>query len=306
MSSPSNDLLADRRFAWAKALAAEGDVAAAADLLEQVVERVPDWAPGWAALAEACEGCDNPAAASAAWRRAATLDPGGCLGAELHLSRLSGTTPDTMADAYVRTLFDQYAPRFERHLVEDLAYRGPALLIAALDRVAPGRRYAGALDLGCGTGLMGRALSSRAERIDGIDLSPAMVEQARRTNLYAELEVSSLARALASGSGQAYDLVTAADVLVYVGALEPLFAGVYRQLRPGGLVAFTAQCLVAGDGADLPRFALGRDLRFGHSPDYVAATLSSEGFDIMLLEQASTRRERSIPVAGLVVVASKP
>ena len=81
---------------------------------------------------------------------------------------------------------------------------------------------------------------------------------------------------------------------------------VYRQLRPGGLVAFTAQSLVAGDGADLPRFALGRDLRFGHSPDYVAATLSSEGFDIMLLEPASTRRERSIPVAGLVVVASKP
>ena len=157
MSSPSNDLLADRRFAWARALAAEGDAAGAADLLEQVIERVPDWAPGWAALAEAREGCGNrQAAAVAAWTRAAALDPGGSLGADLHLSRLSGLTPDTMADAYVRTLFDQYAPRFEQHLVEELDYRGPALLIAALDRVAPNRNFAGALDLGCGTGLMGR------------------------------------------------------------------------------------------------------------------------------------------------------
>ncbi len=306
MSSPSNDLLADRRFAWAEALAAERDFAAAADLLEQVIERVPDWAPGWAALAEARESCGQPAAALAAWTRAAALDPGDILGAGLHLSRLSGFTPEAMAEGYVRALFDQYAPRFERHLVEDLGYRGPALLVSALDRVAPGRRFSRTLDLGCGTGLMGRALASRSERIDGVDLSPAMVEQARRSQLYAELSVSSLDTALAIGPGAAYDLVTAADVLVYIGDLAPLLAGVYRKLRPGGLLAFTAQTVAARDGADSTPFALGRDLRFGHSPDYVASTLSSIGFCIMLLEPASTRREKSVPVAGLVVVASKP
>ena len=74
MNSPSNDLLADRRFAWAKALAAEGDAAGAADLLEQVIERVPEWAPGWAALAEAYEGCENrQVAATAAWTIPAAL-----------------------------------------------------------------------------------------------------------------------------------------------------------------------------------------------------------------------------------------
>ena len=306
MSSPSNDLLADRRFAWAKALAAEGDHAAAADLLEQVIERVPDWAPGWAALAEAREGCGQTDEAIAAWTRAAALDPDEVLGAGLHLSRLSEVTPDAMAEGYVRALFDQYAPRFERHLVEDLGYRGPALLISALDRVAPGRTFARTLDLGCGTGLMGRALANRSTRIDGVDLSPAMVEQARRSHLYAELSVCSLETALAIGSGAAYDLVTAADVLVYIGDLAPLLAGVYRTLRPGGLLAFTAQTVAAGDGAGSTSFALGRDLRFGHSPDYVASTLSSMGFNIMLLEPASTRRENSVPVAGLVVVASKP
>ena len=307
MSSPSNDLLADRRFAWANALASDGDFAAAADLLEQVIERVPDWAPGWAALAEARESCNQPADAVAAWTRAAALDFGRSLGADLHLARLSGLTPDAMADDYVQALFNHYAPRFERHLVEDLAYRGPALLIGALDRVAPRRSFPRTLDLGCGTGLMGRGLANRSERIDGIDLSPVMIELARRSDLYAELSVASLDAALASGSGDTYDLVTAADVLVYVGDLAPLFAGVYRQLRPGGLLVFTAQTLnddacghdvvpnpvplcrhhslAASDEAEPMRFALGRDLRFGHSPDYVAATLSRGGFDIMLLER---------------------
>ena len=306
MSSPSNDLLADRRFAWARALAAEGDEAAAADLLEQVIERVPDWAPGWAALAEAREGCgDRPAATVAAWTRVAALDPGGSLGAELHLSRLSGLTPDAIGDAYVRALFDQYAPRFERHLVDHLDYRGPALLIAALDRVAPGRSFARALDLGCGTGLMARALSDRTRRIDGVDLSPAMVEHARESRLYADLSVSSLDAALAAGCGGAYDLATAADVLVYVGDLAPVFAGIHRQLRSGGLLAFTAQTF-PDDAVHPQRFALARDLRFRHSRDYVEATLSSEGFDLVLLEAASARSEKSIPVAGLVAVARKP
>ena len=305
MSSPSNDLLADRRFAWAKDLAAEGDVTAAADLLEQAIARVPDWAPGWAALAETRESCGQTAEAIAAWTRAAALDSGHSVEAELHLSRLSGLTPDGMAENYVQTLFDDYAPRFERHLVVDLAYRAPALLVAALDRVAPGRNFSRTLDLGCGTGLMGQALVNRSERIDGVDLSPLMVEQARRGNLYTELSVASLDTALASGSGDTYDLVTAADVLVYVGDLALLFAGVHRQLRPGGLLAFTVQTSASDEAASRP-FVLGRDLRFSHSPGYVAGALCRADFDVVLLEPASSRRERSVPVAGLVVVASKP
>ena len=211
-----------------------------------------------------------------------------------------------MAEGYVQALFDDYAPRFERHLVVDLAYCAPALLIAALDRVAPGRRFSRTLDLGCGTGLMGQALVDRSERIDGVDLSPAMVEQARRGHVYAELRVASLDVALASGSGDAYDLVTAADVLVYIGDLARLFAGVHRQLKSGGLLAFTVQSFVATEEPPSTRFALGRDLRYSHAPGYVANTLGRAGLDVMLLEPASSRRERSEPVAGLVVVASKP
>ncbi|WP_237477808.1 class I SAM-dependent DNA methyltransferase [Lichenibacterium dinghuense] len=298
--SSSSDLIADRRFAWAKAYAEEGDHAAAADLLAQVAERVPGWAPGWAALGEARERSGDPAGARDAWARAADLDPAGALGAGAHLARLDGRTPGALPGAYVRALFDDYAPRFDRHLVEALDYRGPAVLRDAIGRAAPGRGFARALDLGCGTGLMGLALRGLAERIDGVDLSPAMAKRARETGAYAEVAASPLEDALAAVPAGALDLITAADVLVYLGDLAPVLAAAARALQPGGLVAFTVQSLAGGEG-----YALGPDMRFGHAPAYVEATLREAGFARLLLEAASTRRERGAPVPGLVAVAER-
>ena len=304
MSLSSNDLLADRRFAWAQALAEEGDHAAAADLLGQVAERVPNWAPGWAALAEARERGGDRDGARAAWARAAALDEGGSLGAEPNLARLDGRTPAGLPETYVRALFDGYAPRFERHLTAALGYRGPAVLVAALDRIAPGRRFARALDLGCGTGLMGLALAGRAAAIDGVDLSPAMVERARAAGVYAALEAGPLDAALAASPAGTYDLVVAADVMVYLGDLAPVFAGASRALAPGGLLAFTAETPPAGVPPALG-FALGPGLRFAHAPGHLAAGLRAVGLTPRLLDPASTRTERGTAVPGLAAVASK-
>jgi len=304
LSTTSNDLLADRRFAWATALAQGGDHAAAADLLEQVIALVPAWAPAWAALAEARERDGRPGEAAEAWRRVAGIDPGGVFGAEMNLARLDGRTSPTLSEAYIRALFDDYAPRFDRHLVGTLGYRGPEVLIDALDRAAPGRVFAQALDLGCGTGLMAGALRDRAVAIDGVDLSPAMVRRARHTGHYAALTVGSLDAALAASPAAGYDLVTAADVFVYIGNLAPVLAGVSRALAEGGLLAFTVQT------PSMPRdsshaYALGPDLRFTHAPAYIEAALEAAGLQLLLLEAAAIRTERSHGVPGLVAVASK-
>ncbi len=296
----SSDLIADRRFAWAKGYAEDGDHAAAADLFAQVTERVPGWGPGWAALGDARERSGDPAGARQAWARAAPLDPTGALGAEAHLARLDGRAPAALPATYVRALFDDYAPRFDRHLVEALDYRGPAVLVDALERAAPGRRFARALDLGCGTGLMGLALRGRADRIDGVDLSPAMAVLARATGAYAAVAVGSLEDALAVADAGSLDLVVAADVLVYLGDLAPVFAGAARAVRRDGLLAFTVQALAEGDG-----FALGPDMRFSHAPGDVEGALRGVGFEPRLLEPASTRRERGAPMSGLVAVAMR-
>src|SRR5262249_17821560 len=143
-------------------------------------------------------------------------------------------------EAYVRRLFDDYAPRFDAALVDRLQYRAPAKLRAAIGAAAPDRRFAQALDLGCGTGLAGAAIRDMTDRLIGVDLSPAMVAAAGRKAVYDELAVGEMVAFLSSAAA-IFDLVIAADVLVYLGDLAPLLAAVAARMAAGGLFAFTLQ-----------------------------------------------------------------
>ena len=239
------------------------------------------------------------AAAIAAFEQARRLDPAGRMGAGLHLARLGGMPPATMPDAYVTALFDDYAPRFERHLVEALGYRGPAAIMAALVSAGGGGPVQHALDLGCGTGLMGQAIRASTRQLDGLDLSPAMVEEARRLAIYDRLDVAAIADGLAARSAASHDLILAADVLVYVGDLAPVMALAARVLTRGGLFAFTLQ-----HGAAAP-VVLGDDLRFAHSPGHARASLGDAGLTPLHVAEVSTRRDAGRDVPGLVVVAGK-
>src|SRR5271163_4949171 len=243
----SADPIAERRYAYARAAAEDGDWRAAAEVLEQALERAPGWAPALFALGEARAKLDDAAGAAHAFRAALVADPSDVQGAAGRLA-LIGAAPavSALAPAYVARLFDDYAPRFDKHLTEALGYRGPELIIAALDAAAPERRFARALDLGCGTGLAGAALRGRVDRLEGVDLSPAMVAKARALQIYAELECGEIVAHLGRFEA-AFDLIVAADVLVYLGDLAPVFAASARALAPGGLFAFTAEALV-GEG----------------------------------------------------------
>src|SRR5262249_1010959 len=128
LSQSSGDLLADRRFAIAQELLARDDPAGAADLLVQAIEAAPRFVLAWVALGEAREKLGERAAAIVAFQQVCALDAEDHLGAGLHLVRLGALAPGDMPSAYVRTLFDQYAPRFETTLTEALGYRGPAIL----------------------------------------------------------------------------------------------------------------------------------------------------------------------------------
>jgi predicted TPR repeat methyltransferase len=159
----AGDPIAERRFAYAGAAAEDGDFRAAAEVLEQALERAPDWAAAWFALGEARERLGDFDAAAEAFRAALRCDPADTQGAEARLALTGrGDPPANLPAAYVARLFDDYAPRFETHLTGTLFYRGPALIGEALSTAAPGRRFHSALDLGCGTGLMGQALRERS------------------------------------------------------------------------------------------------------------------------------------------------
>ena len=208
-----------------------------------------------------------------------------------------------MSPAYVRALFDQYAPEFEASLVGELNYRGPALLLeAVLAACSVARKpafFKRAIDLGCGTGLAATAFAANVDTLIGIDLSPRMIERARATGLYTHLEVADMVRGLHPQSAGSADLILAADAVVYIGDLMPLLREATRVLASGGLLAFTAESH-RGEGV-----ILGRGLRYAHSTGYVGASIRAAGLTIRSIDERSARDENGSPVPGLAIVAAK-
>lgn len=94
------------------------------------------------------------------------------------------------------------------------------------------------------------------------------------------------------------DLLLAADVLIYIGDLRPLFATASRVLRPKGLFAVTAQTASRG-------FQLGDDLRYAQAPSYIREVANASGLSLRLLEDAVARRGAGGDVPGFVAVLEK-
>lgn len=227
------------------------------------------------------------------------------LGADAELNRyfLASVAADEVAPAtaptpYVRQLFDGYAGEFDQHLVEGLQYQAPTVLVQQLP-APPHGRWTHALDLGCGTGLCARALQSRATRIDGIDLSPGMLAQARATGLYTRLDEAEVAAWLMH-SPERHDLVISADVFIYIGDLAPVFAGVARVLQPGGVFAFSAE--QADDSHD---WQLRPSSRYAQSRRHLQALAAAQGFQVLSVHEAPLREDQRQPVAGLYVVLQR-
>jgi len=298
----SGDLIADRRYKWAIDHAQRGDLAGAADILVQTLELAPAFATAWFALATIRDALGDRGGAVAAFERASAADPEDYHGARLHLARLGAgnATPD-MTATYVRRLFDQHAPDFDTAMLERLDYRGPQLLLDAVKAIAKPLRFGTMLDLGCGTGLGGAAFRPFVDWLVGVDISPAMVEQARRKGLYDRLAAQDLLAFLAEDAVNhaQYHLVVAADVFVYVNDLAPVFTAVARVLAPGGVFAFTVE---THDGGGV---RLQPTLRYAHGADHVRAVLDGAVLTLLHLAAASTRTEKSVPVDGLVVVARR-
>jgi predicted TPR repeat methyltransferase len=299
----SGDLMADRRFEFARDLQLKGDLPAAADLLMQAIERAPDFTSAWFTLAGIREELGQRNAAIAAFQKARASDANDRHGAGLRLMRLGAEPVSGMPQAYVKTLFDQYAPRFESSLVDELGYRGPKLLFHAVLSVrAAARRpalFKRAIDLGCGTGLAASAFARSVDHFIGVDLSPRMIERSRATGLYAELDVADMLQGLRARPDASADLILAADAIVYVAELAPVLAEAARVLAPGGLLAFTAE---THDGEGV---VIGQGLRYAHAAAYVRAVVESAGLELPLLEDRSARNEDHAPVPGLVAVAAK-
>ena len=192
---------------------------------------------------------------------------------------------------YVRHLFDQFSSDYDARMLDALDYRGHLILRELADLMLVERSDLDILDLGCGTGLAGAEFAPMARRLDGIDLSPRMIERARARGIYKQLEVADLETALAQ-KGAFYDLIIAADTLVYVGDLTPAFRGAYQRLKPGGFL------LATFEKKDDRGYELGPKRRYRHSDQYIRQQAEQSGLEIMGLLQCTPRTDATKPVEG--------
>ena len=211
------------------------------------------------------------------------------------LAAVAGGTPPRSAPArYVESLFDDYSSEFDEHLVDVLGYRAHIVLAENI----PGRGtrlYGAALDLGCGTGLCGPLVKPHVAHLIGVDLAARMLEEARALGVYDRLDHAELVAWL-DANRATFDLIVSADVLIYLGDLEPLFAGVRRALAPGGVFSFSIEL---ADGGGDAAFTLQPSLRYTHSEHHVVQLAARHGLVVTRSLRAPIREDQKQTVDGL-------
>jgi predicted TPR repeat methyltransferase len=257
----------------------------------------PDCADSYNNLGLALQKAGRKEEAYAAYREAIRLRPD-MPEWEFRLAALSGDGSVTTAPTqYLRKLFEEYARKFDKHLVEKLKYQAPQQLLRAV-RAATPRRDLDVLDLGCGTGLCGQEFRPYARRLVGVDLSPAMIRAAGTRGIYDQLITGEILPVLREAP-ESYDLITAGDVLIYVGDLTDFMPAVARALRSGGLFACSTE------DYDGQGFFLHSQERFAHSIGYVRQMAWESGLTEISADKAAIRCNAGAEVPGRIVVLGK-
>lgn len=280
-------------------LAEAGDIRAAIDLLRDSLSMAEGWPPIHFHLGDLLRRDGRADEAEAAFARYLVLDPEDCMGAGIKLSLMGrGVKAHAMTQNYVRSLFDQYAPRFDKALVEDLHYSTPNRLASAIFETYRGGVWGRALDLGCGTGLSMAPLRESVGYAEGIDLSPRMIDEARAKNLYDALHVCGIEEFL-NRPLPPYDLILAADVFVYVGRLDDIFKGAARALGCNGALAFSVQ------NTSAEPYILGEDHRYAHGARYIEDCANAANLKKMYSESTILRHDAGSPVKGELYIFEK-
>jgi SAM-dependent methyltransferase len=141
---------------------------------------------------------------------------------------------DSPRDSDVSASYDRVADEYVRRIYDELRHK--PLDRELLDRFAARMRGGIACDLGCGPGQVARYLHERGVEVCGVDLSPGMVEQARRLNPSIEFRRGDL-MALDVPDG-AWTGVAAFYSIIHTPRSDVIRAlrEIRRVLRPGGLL----------------------------------------------------------------------
>jgi len=264
---------------------------------EQCYRRVLGFKPGVAGhhanLARVLQDQGRRDEALASYRRVLEIDPNDATARYMVAAFTGSENPAAPPSSYISSLYDHYAERYDQHLTQVLGYRVPEALRDLLAMFHEGSLET--LDLGCGTGLSGLVLRDLSRRLVGVDLSQKMLDKAEGRGIYDALVKSDIVEAMRSAPA-AYDLLFAADVLMYLGDLEPVFAAAQAALRPGGLFAFSVE------HQEGERYKIQPTGRYVHEVRYVRQAAEQAGLSELAASSVVLRHENGVPVQGDVFV----
>lgn len=236
------------------------------------------------------------------FQTALALEPNNQTAAHMVAAIEGKTLPEGAPPAFTRALFDQYAYSYDEHVKKQLDYQVPNHLRQAMAPYISSRTTWNTLDLGCGSGLCAPLFADLATKITGVDLSPNMIEVAKQRGVYDALYCDDAVSFLSKQNPNSFDLIIAADVFVYFGDLQAVFAGCYRALVTGGFFCFSIETLQGSDNEDFKLMTTGR---YAHRPSFVEKLLNLTQFTILQQTAATLRTQEEVPVLGHIFTVQK-
>lgn len=203
----------------------------------------------------------------------------------------------------VQARFDGLAHRYDKTLETAKCFASDFILDAfRRHRPEQAQGSLDILDLGCGTGMCGKALKPYARRLDGVDLSEKMLEKALGLGVYDHLFQGDIPTHLQQSSAR-YHLITVASVFLYFAQLEATIEGCRSVLHAGGMLIFTVDRHPepGPDVAPNPR----NPLMYSHGRDYVQRCLVQAGLTLTALEDIDERLawKDLAPIPALLAVS---
>ena len=275
----------------------------------KAIEIKPDLAEAHSNLGAMLQEIGRLEEAETSYKKAIAIKPEYAEKLSHAIASLTGLNPVRASDAYVSSLFDGYAKKFESNLVGELNYKTPTTIANFLrPLISLVNLHFDILDLGCGTGLAGEALIDVAKTLVGIDLSKEMLKISEKKNIYDRLVQDEIHHALSQERGASFDIIVSSDVFIYLGDLKAIFNQAYDVLKVGGFFAFSTEALFAinsGKEEYIPDYKLNPTGRYSHSSKYLLELIDAKRFILHILELVQIRLEKGQPAMGYVVIIQK-
>lgn len=213
------------------------------------------------------------------------------------LASIHGEISSKPPTDYIIDTFNNFSAHYDESLTRKLEYELPDIARHLFTQLSQKKTaITNTLDLGCGTGLSGIPFADFSSKLVGVDLSPEMVAQAKRKNIYNELYVNEIEEFI-DQCGQSFECILALDTFPYFGSLSPLFHKIQKVAQKKCLFCFSIE-----KGPSYP-YTLQKSGRYAHTTEYIQEILHVAGWKVKLVRDINLRKERGEWILGALFFA---